>query len=110
MHIHCKKTTKAVALYFRDTCICDKVCQYHRYVSHRYPNFVSLFLPGHLLVRVTWLFLASASGEARAGERDFGLISWSFTSCICCLLSHTLVKFSVFVVCRSVVFSACTGS
>ena len=56
----------------------------------------------HLLVQVTWWFLASDSSEIQASVEDFRSINWNFTSNICYLLSHTLIKFSVFVVCGSV--------
>ena len=68
----------------------------------------SLVLLGHLLVQLTWWFLAADDSDVQAGVEDFRPINQNFTSDICYLLSHTLIKFSVFVVCGLFIFQ-CTN-
>ena len=69
---------------------------------------LSLVLLGHLLVQMTWWFLAADDSDVQAGVEDFRPINQNFTSDICYLLSHTLIKFSVFVVCGSSLFNTQT--
>ena len=69
--------------------------QNKRDIRHRSLDFVCLLLLGHLLVQVTWWFLASDGSKIQGSAVDFRLINLNFTSNICYLLSHTLIKFSV---------------
>ena len=49
--------------------------QTKRDIRHRSLDFVNLFLLGHLLVQVTWWFLASDGSEIQASVEDFSLIN-----------------------------------
>ena len=75
---------------------------------HCFSYLVCLFLLGHLPVQVSSWFLASDGSEIHASVEDFRPINLNFTSNICYLLYHTLIKFSVFVVCGSVIFQYTT--
>ena len=44
-------------------------------IRHRSLDFVCLFLLGHLLVQVTWWFLASDGSEIQGSAEDFRLIN-----------------------------------
>ena len=81
--------------------------QTKRDVCHRSLDFVCLFLLGHLLVQVIWWFLAVGS-TTQASVEDFKPINENFTSNICYIVSHTLIKFSVFMVCGSLFFNTQT--
>ena len=63
-------------------------------------SILSVYLP----VQVNWWFLASDGSEIQASVKDFSPISLNFTSNIRYLLSHTLIKVSVFVVYGSFIF------
>ena len=73
--------------------------QNKRDIRHRYRDFYSAFTgPGNLVVSCL-----SRQG-IQASVEDFRPIYLNFTSNICYPLSHSFIKFSVFVVCWSVIF------
>ena len=116
--------TRLKCLKIQKGCVVCIICRFHKieqcfnYINAKFqvvefhyrslfPRFRPIiFILGHLLVQVTWWFLASDINEIQASVKDFRPFNQNFTLNICYLLFYTLlkIKFSVFVVCGLVIF------
>ena len=88
--ITCKSNFKSQGFEIKDIC-------------HRSLDFDCLFLQGHLPVQVIRRFLAHDGSKIQASLEDFRPINEMFTSNIFYLLSHSLISFSISVVCGTLI-------